>query len=155
MRPFAHVLAIFCLAVGIAPFFAHASSTSTSTLNRPYANLLSHLSPLKLTLPRIRPEDVPQAHMDKVWSIRREMAGHMENLESKFNTLKTAGYTADSSEYQNAVEEHIRVMRPLKDQAVVLNRDYVTPVGNVVLNAGWLAMDPNHHLKNYQDTKKL
>ncbi|KAI9437800.1 hypothetical protein F5148DRAFT_1371842 [Russula earlei] len=124
MRPFSHVLAIFYLAVGIAPFFAHASST-----------------PL--------PDGVPQAHMDQLSSIRKEMQRHGADLDSKLEALKTAGHPFESTDCQNVVDEYMDTIRPLGEQLAVLNQQHSTNLGNVARAAVAGGLNRNYHRQGY------
>ncbi|KAI9448825.1 hypothetical protein F5148DRAFT_1249786 [Russula earlei] len=124
MRPFSHVLAIFCLAVGIAPFFAHASST-----------------PL--------PDGVPQAHMDQLSSIHKEVLRHGAVLDSRLKALKTAGHPFESRECQNAVDECMDAIRPLKEPVAVLNQQHSTHLGDVARATVDGALNRNHHRQGY------
>ncbi|KAI9507862.1 hypothetical protein F5148DRAFT_1201275 [Russula earlei] len=124
MRHFSHVLAIFCLAVGIAPFFAHASST-----------------PL--------PDGVPQAHMDQLSSIHKEVLRHGADFASKLKALKTAGHTPESREFNEALGNYMGIIMPLKERVVLLNQRHSTPQGKILRQAVDHALDPSFHREEY------
>ncbi|KAI9454939.1 hypothetical protein F5148DRAFT_1369918 [Russula earlei] len=102
MRPFTHVMAIFCLAVGIAPLFAHASSTSTSGQLRLFA----------------RPEDYGK------------LAQHFEDLSFKLADLERDGLKSGSRDHHAAVDEYLAAANPLMQPQVALNQQHSAPEGH-------------------------
>ncbi|KAI9509529.1 hypothetical protein F5148DRAFT_746400 [Russula earlei] len=141
-----HVLAIFCLTVGIAPLFAHASEsgeleriemeydrllTEWKRRHAPtpeYANLFSPLSPLKLMLPRKRQEEalknVPREHFEMLKEINKQIDQQIHETDSQLDTLNPI---TEDQKFSSITEDYRQIMRTLDKKVKDLKNNHPTP----------------------------
>ncbi|KAI9435877.1 hypothetical protein F5148DRAFT_1265750 [Russula earlei] len=127
MRPFAHVLTIFCLAAGIVPSFAQVGDEEP------------HYPPLPKPFYG-PPGRAPEAHLKKLRSLNAEMNKHIADHKSKLKTLEENGFQPDSEEGRASLQVFVHNLSHVKNKVLRLNTEHYTPLGYSIAKKATTAM---------------
>ncbi|KAI9510061.1 hypothetical protein F5148DRAFT_661382 [Russula earlei] len=127
-----HVLAMFCLAVGIAPLFAHASSATQAGKLKPLHGAdLDHLEETWMQLrPKRKPKGAQENVPPKYFERLKEIHEQIDQSNHKLDKLNQDG----GDEYWSTTDNHHQLMNELYDTADGLHKNYQTSESVQTLN---------------------